>query len=81
MQNTNDPLEKFLKLIETTNDEELGCDEVFKFLDEFAEVALKGDIPKDFLPMVRHHLEICRDCCEEHEALLRILQSELSPPD
>lgn len=78
MQRSNDPLKKFLKLVETTKEKELGCDEVFKLLDQFAEVALEGEVPKDFLPLVQHHLELCRDCCEEYEALMRVLQSQIS---
>jgi hypothetical protein len=81
MQSANDPLKNFVELIQTTNEEELDCEEVFRFLDEYSEVALRGNVPKDFLPLVQHHLEMCRDCCEEHEALLRVLEAQLSDMD
>jgi len=32
------------------------------------------------MPMVRGHLEICADCKEEFEALLRMLQGRAANP-
>ena len=71
------PIDALLKLIENlkrTQNVELDCEGVFAVLDIYAEAKAQGLEPQDLLPLVRHHLEICRDCLEEYEALLRILE-------
>lgn len=56
-----------------TADEEVGCDEVYELLDQYADLVARGEDPSVLLPTVHHHLMLCRDCKEELEALLRIL--------
>ncbi len=40
------------------------------------QLELAGEDPQKALPDVAHHLRICPECKEEHDALLKILQSE-----
>ena len=71
------PIDALLKLIEDlkrTKDVELDCEEVFAVLDIYAEAVALGQAAPDLLPLVKHHLEICRDCLEEYEALMRVLE-------
>lgn len=66
-------LRQLLEQIARTRLEELDCDQVYHLLDEFAERAASGGEVAVLLPLVQQHLELCRDCQEECEALLRAL--------
>ena len=68
-------LRKMMKQLEHTQDVELTCDEVLALLDQFTEAYLRGEDVARLLPLVQHHLDMCGDCREEFEALLRILQA------
>ena len=68
-------LRKMIKQLEHTQDVELSCDEVLALLDQFTEAYLRGEDVARLLPLVQHHLDMCGDCREEFEALLRILQA------
>ena len=69
--------EKMLKMIQKTQETELSCDDVHKLLDQYTEMALRGEDAGAFLPLVQQHLELCLDCREEYEALARILQAQV----
>lgn len=66
--------EKFVMMLEMTGDEELGCEEVYFLIDQYAEFLLQGEDPKKLMPLVEKHLAMCGDCREELEALMRILE-------
>jgi hypothetical protein len=70
-----------LAQIERTQDVELTCDEVLALMDQFAEMSLRGENAAEFLPLVQHHLEMCADCEEELDALLRILRASSNGND
>lgn len=74
MAMTSDQAKKMLRMIENTQEEELSCDEVFGLLDVYAEMALRGEDVTEHLPLVKHHLDMCPDCREEYEAVMRILE-------
>ena len=61
------------KLVSAT-DEELSCDEVFALVDEYAEASQRGEDVASLKPLIRHHLDMCRECDEEYQALLRVLE-------
>jgi len=65
-----------LKKLVMTNENELPCDEVHILVDQFAEMKLRGDDVESLMPMVKHHLDMCRDCLEEYEALIAALEFE-----
>jgi hypothetical protein len=77
MKITTDQAKKMLQMIENTQDSELTCDEVLDLLDQYAEMALRGEDVTAFFPLVKHHLEMCPDCKEEFEALMRILETQV----
>ena len=54
---------------------EYACDEVQRLLDQFAEGVLQGENGASWMALVRRHLELCPDCREEFEALLRVLKA------
>lgn len=64
-----------IQKLQRTADVELTCEEVFALLDEYVEMALRGEDVAALMPLVRHHLEMCADCREEFEALERILRA------
>lgn len=64
-----------LQHIARTEAVEYSCDDVLRLLDEFAEAVLRGDDAARLMPLVQKHLEMCPDCREEFEALLRILKA------
>jgi hypothetical protein len=68
-------LVKMMVQLEHTQDVELPCDEVLALMDQFAEAYLRGEDVARLLPLVQHHLDMCGDCREEYEVLLRILQA------
>lgn len=75
MKDTGRMLKKLLGMVEKTNEQELDCAEVFEVLDIYAEAVVRGEDTSAMLPKVKHHIEMCRDCFEEYEALVRILES------
>jgi hypothetical protein len=62
-----------LAALAVTQDVELSCDEVLDLLDQYAELAVSGEDVEKVMPLVHHHMQMCGDCREEFEALLRIL--------
>jgi len=78
MENSKEIIKRMLLNIARTREKELDCGEVYQVLDEFAEAVTRGEDLTELLPMVKHHLELCRDCGEEFEALLRILEVDIS---
>jgi hypothetical protein len=59
--------------IEMTQAVEYSCDDVHRLLDQFAEAVLRGEDAAKLMPLVQSHLDMCPDCREEFEALMRIL--------
>lgn len=67
------PIRQIVGALSMTEDEELSCDEVFRLLDQFAELRAAGENPAIYFPLVEKHLEKCMDCREEYEAVLVML--------
>ena len=77
MEISHQHAKKMLMMIEKTQEVELSCDEVHALLDQYTEMALRGEDPSELLPLVHYHLDMCPDCREEYEALTRILQAPI----
>jgi hypothetical protein len=67
--------QKLIQMVEKTQEIELPCDDVYQILDQYTELVYRGEHAQELMPLVEHHIEICPDCREEFEALLRILQA------
>lgn len=63
-----------LKSLAAADANEISCEDVFTVLDQFAEAVDRGENVLLLMPLVRQHLEICPNCREEYETLLRMLQ-------
>ena len=72
---------RILTMLENTEDTELGCDEVFALLDEFAELQAQGKDASMYQPLVEKHLRTCPDCREEYEALLSMIAMSAPPEE
>lgn len=68
-------IRKMMGQIAHTREVELACDEVLALMDQFAEMVMRGEDVAHLMPLVQHHLDMCADCREEYEALLRILRA------
>ena len=71
-------LHRLMTRLENTREDELSCDEVFALVDEFAEASQRGENVNSLKPLLRHHLDMCRECDEEYEALLQVLEGTAS---
>ena len=67
--------QKLLKMIANTKEVEFSCDDVYHLLDQYSEAVVQGENAEQLMPLVEHHINICPDCREEFEALLRVLQA------
>ena len=68
-------MEKVLAMLSNTQEVEMTCDEVFAALDQFAELAARGEDVSSLMPLVKHHLDMCPDCRQEYEVLERIVKN------
>lgn len=67
-------IRRMVRNILTTRPDEIGCDECLARMDRFVEMELEGKHPAQAMPLVQDHLERCRDCRQEFEALLEALR-------
>ena len=77
MTSSEEVIRRLVGQISRTQDVELGCRDVYAVLDQYAEAVAGGADAATLLPMVKQHLDLCSDCCEEYEALLSILLAGL----
>ena len=67
-------VENLMHRLLNTHEEELSCDEVFALVDEYAEASQRGEDVANLKPLIRRHLDMCRECDEEYQALLSVLE-------
>ena len=67
-----------IRQLEQTQDVEYSCDDVHRLLDQFAEAFLRGENVRQLMPLLQQHIEMCPDCREEYEALVRVLRAPLA---
>jgi hypothetical protein len=68
--------EKWLKNIYETQDEEISCTECFDRVSRFIELETSGRDAAAELPQVKQHLDQCRACRDEYEALRDLVNLE-----
>jgi hypothetical protein len=68
-------IQKVIKTLSITLDEELTCGECYQEVDKYVDMLRAGKKPSEVLPLVEHHLTLCPPCKEEFEALLVALTS------
>lgn len=70
----NDTVVGFLRVLEGVREDECSCDEVYEKIDEYVEREVDKKDAAELMPIIRDHLDLCPECCEEYEALLDILE-------
>lgn len=76
MKVTKEFIKKITKAAFASRPDEIGCDDCFDKLHEFAEMKLEGKSAEEAMPLVEDHLKRCGECEEEFEILLEALQAE-----
>jgi hypothetical protein len=71
---SNEAVLKFLRVLESVREEDASCDEVYAKIDQYVEEEVDQKDAAQLMPLVREHLDLCSECCEEYEALLDILE-------
>lgn len=71
---SNEAVLGFLRVLEEVRAEELTCDEIYAKLDEYVERQAGQKDAAHLMPLIREHLDICPECCEEYETLLRVIE-------
>jgi hypothetical protein len=69
-----------LDLIRYLENCELGCEQVFNALDQYAETEIRQEDAARLMPLVHNHLDTCSECCDEYEALLDVLAKASASP-
>ncbi len=72
-----DKLKAMVRGVARTQEKEYACDDVYQLLDEFTEAVVQGKDVARLMPLVQQHIEMCPDCREEFEALLRVLRAKV----
>ena len=70
----NEAVLGFLRVLENVRAEELSCEEIYSKLDEYVECELDCKDAAHVMPLIREHLDICQECCEEYEVLLDVME-------
>lgn len=74
--------ESWLKSIYETRDDEISCTECFDQVSRFVESEVSGQSAAAQMPLLKQHLDQCRACRDEYEALrdLRLLEEQDGMP-
>lgn len=74
--------ENWLRNIYETQDEEISCTECFDLVSRFVELEISGQDAPAKMPQLKQHLNQCRACRDEYEALrdLRRLEEKGEMP-
>ena len=73
-QLSNEAVLGFLRVLETVDHEEITCDELYERLDEYVELEVDKKDAAHIMPLMRDHLDVCPECCEEYETLLHVIE-------
>ena len=74
--------ENWLRNIYETQEEEISCTECFDLSSRYVELEIAGQDAAAQMPELRQHLNQCRACRDEYEALrdLRLLEEKGEMP-
>ncbi len=73
-QLSDDAIRAFLHALEEARVQDVPCSQVFSRLDEYVEKELNGEDAARLMPLLREHLDLCQDCCDEYETLLAAVE-------
>lgn len=67
-------INNLIELTIATLGDSLGCDGCLELMDQFAQAELDDTVMPDTMEVVRIHLEQCKCCKDEYEALMIALR-------
>jgi histidyl-tRNA synthetase len=70
----NEAVLGFLNVLESVREEECSCDEIYTKIDQYVEREVDKKDAAELMPLIREHLDLCPECCEEYEALMDVLE-------
>jgi hypothetical protein len=70
---SDDAVLGILRVLDEVPVEEISCAELYTKLDEYVEREVDQRDAAYIMPVIREHLDVCPECCEEYEALLDVL--------
>ena len=70
----NEAVLGFLRVLESVREEDAPCDEVYARIDQYVEREVDKKDAAQLMPLIREHLDMCSECCEEYQALLDVLE-------
>lgn len=62
------------RMVASAEEQEIDCGQAFELMHQYAELVERGEDGSALLPLVKRHIDLCGDCREELEALLRAIQ-------
>ena len=69
----DEAVQRFLRILEEVRVDEMPCSQVYARLDEYVEKEMHGEDARQLMPLLKEHLDLCPDCCEEYETLLNVV--------
>jgi len=69
----SEQIKKLVRDVLDSRPDDIDCEECLSQVDRFVEMKLAGQDASASLPLVQYHLDHCRACREEFEALLTVL--------
>ena len=67
-------VQRFLRILEEVRLDEMPCSQVYARLDEYVEKEMHGEDASLLMPLLKEHLDLCSECCEEYETLLNVME-------
>jgi hypothetical protein len=74
LSGTSKMLRKLVNSVYKTQEVEYDCNQVYELLDQYVEMVNRGEDAAQLMPLVKQHLELCKDCREEFEALKHVME-------
>lgn len=75
MKLSSEVIRKMMEAVKMTREHELDCGHCYDEIDQFVELELSGKNAAEVMPLVQEHLDLCRACREEYQALLDALKA------
>jgi hypothetical protein len=77
---SNEAVLGILRVLDEVPVEEISCAELYTKLDEYVDREVDKKDAAYLMPVIREHLDMCPECCEEYEALLDVLSKTSRDP-
>jgi hypothetical protein len=78
---TNEAVLGILRVLDEVPTEEVSCAELYTKLDQYVDREVNKKDAALLMPVIREHLDMCPECCEEYEALLDVLSKTNKNPE